>query len=93
MRTLHPILELGRVRHLERGLEATPSPESDCQRSVIILQIIYPVIDYRIWVMPSTIKRGGDKPALEPDADGAFANFLLKTVFQVPAVACGRMVE
>jgi hypothetical protein len=29
--------ELGRARHLERGLEATPAPGSDCQRSTIIL--------------------------------------------------------
>jgi hypothetical protein len=57
-RTFCPILELGRDRRSERGLEATPSPGSDCQRSEIIFQIMYLVLDYLVWVMQSTIKRG-----------------------------------
>jgi hypothetical protein len=38
----------GLAGHLERGLEATPSPGSDCQRTTIILQIMYVLLGYRI---------------------------------------------
>ena len=38
----------------------TPSSGSDCQRSMIILEIMYLVVDYRIWVMRSTIKHAAE---------------------------------
>ena len=46
-------------RALRWGAE-TPSSGSDCQRSIVILQIIYLVVDYLSWIAQSTIKRGSE---------------------------------